>query len=276
MLRVHFTPEDIARIRLVAVPDPLWEIANSFTVLGQANRHVAFEEWRRRVRPRLAGIGRLLAGLLPMRGYFPDFLTPGACGDGAPENAVERVLTTPRARLRRDLVRFAASPLRRRPLPPEARALAEGSPDALRLLGADLHAYHRAALAPFWPRVRAQVDADGAVRARALRDGGIEGLLASFRPMMRWRHPVLEVDYPAVRDLRLDGRGLVLQPSFFCVRRPITLVEPEGTPVLVHPIQHPRLGRRPECRAPDQGAGRGGRPYPGRPPGGGGQCPDHR
>ncbi|MFI9462127.1 ArsR/SmtB family transcription factor [Streptomyces xiamenensis] len=240
MLRVHFTPEDIARVRLATVPDPLWEMANSFSLLGQAGRNLAFGEWRRRALPRLTGFGRLLPRLLPARGYFPDFLTPGTGGGSCsePASAIDRVLATPRRRLHRDLVRLAASPLRRRPLPHQARTLAEGDPEALRLLGAELHAYHRAALGPFWPRVRAQVDADRAMRTRALLEGGVEGLLGSFRPMMHWRPPVLEVDYPAVRELRLDGRGLVLQPSFFCVRRPITLVESEGTPVLVHPIQH--------------------------------------
>ena len=34
MLRVHFTADDIARVRVAAAPDPLWEITNSFQVLS--------------------------------------------------------------------------------------------------------------------------------------------------------------------------------------------------------------------------------------------------
>ncbi|GAA1915950.1 hypothetical protein GCM10009716_26550 [Streptomyces sodiiphilus] len=30
----------------------------------------------------------------------------------------------------------------------------------------------------------------------------------------------------------------LLQPSFFCVRRPVTLASPELMPVLVHPVEH--------------------------------------
>ncbi|MFF3706667.1 ArsR/SmtB family transcription factor [Streptomyces phaeochromogenes] len=240
MLRVHFTPDDIARVRVAAAPDPLWEIVNSFQALIREENALAFGEWRRIVRPRLNQADGLLAALLPPRGYFPDFLTPDLGGSLGLESAVDTVLGTPRAGLRGDLATLAASPARRRPLPAEARALAEGTLDALQRLGAALHGYHRRALAAFWPHIRAQVDADRAVRARAVLGGGTDGLLASLRPVLRWRPPILEADYPVDHELRLDGRGLLLQPSFFCSRRPVTLAVPlpDRTPVLVYPIQH--------------------------------------
>jgi DNA-binding transcriptional ArsR family regulator len=77
-------------------------------------------------------------------------------------------------------------------------------------------------------------------------DGGAEGLLASLRPNMRWADGVLEVlDYPDSRELRLDGRGLLLVPSFFCARTPVALLDPSLPPVLVYPVD--RLGGlRPE------------------------------
>ncbi|WP_246278608.1 winged helix-turn-helix domain-containing protein [Phytohabitans rumicis] len=54
---------------------------------------------------------------------------------------------------------------------------------------------------------------------------------------MRWNAGVLEVhDYPTERDLHLDGRGLLLVPSFFCARTPVALVDPALPPVLVYPI----------------------------------------
>ncbi|CAL9279687.1 ArsR/SmtB family transcription factor [Streptomyces sp. SudanB182_2057] len=243
MLRVHFTADDIARVRVAAAPDPLWEITNSFQALLTGDEEPVFGAWRRLVRPRLGPVGALLAGLLPQRGYSPDFLTPSPADPGAArdlDSAVDAVLGTPRDRLRADLTRLAASPQRRRSLPDGSHALAAGDPDALRRLGAALGGYHQRALAPYWPLIRAQVDADRADRARSALAGGTDGLLAGFGPVLRWQPPVLSADYPAEREIRLDGRGLVLQPSFFCIRRPIMLAvpAPDRTPVLVYPIPH--------------------------------------
>jgi DNA-binding transcriptional ArsR family regulator len=101
--------------------------------------------------------------------------------------------------------------------------------------------YQSVAVAPYWGRIQAAVEADRSRRARALLDGGAEGLLASLRPAMRWESGVLEVlDYPVDRELHLDGRGLLLLPSFFCTRIPVTLLDPELPPVLVYPVD--RLG----------------------------------
>ncbi|MDQ1023341.1 DNA-binding transcriptional ArsR family regulator [Streptomyces umbrinus] len=258
MLRVHFTADDIARVRVAAAPDPLWEIVNSFQALIREENALAFGEWRRIVRPRLGPADGLLAALLPPRGYFPDFLTPDLGGSLGLESAVDTVLGTPRADLRGDLARLVASPARPRPLPAEARALAEGTLEAVQRLGAALHGYHRRALAAFWPHIRAQVDADRAVRARAVLGGGTDGLLASLRPVLRWQPPVLEADYPVDHELRLDGRGLLLQPSFFCSRRPVTLAvpAPDRTPVLVYPIQHtPGWALMPGATGRDGGLG---------------------
>ncbi|MFC4496620.1 ArsR/SmtB family transcription factor [Streptomyces ovatisporus] len=238
MLRVHFTSEDIARVRVAAAPDPLWEITNSFQILITRGAPPVFAEWRHRVGPRLPAASRLLAELLPASGYSPDFLTPDLGGRFDLGSAVETVLGTARADLRKDVGRLGASRGRLRPLSADVRALADGDAATLRRLRAALCGYHRSALAPFWPQIRAQVDADRAIRTRAVLEGGIDGLLASFRPVLRWEPPVLEADYPVRRVLPLEGRGLLLQPSFFCSRRPVTLADPDMTPTLVYPIQH--------------------------------------
>lgn len=98
MLRVHFTTDDLARVRVAAAPDPLWEIATRFQVLISADAPLLFGEWRRFVRPRVGAVHGLLAALLPPRGYFPDFLTPDLRGSFDPAHAVDTVLGTPRAR----------------------------------------------------------------------------------------------------------------------------------------------------------------------------------
>ncbi|GIG60203.1 transcriptional regulator [Longispora fulva] len=90
--------------------------------------------------------------------------------------------------------------------------------------------FREIAVAPHWEQIRARVAADRAGRTRALSDGGTGLLLRTLHPAVRWAAPVLELPGPD-RDVRLDGSGLLLQPSVFCWRRP----ELHGDRILVYP-----------------------------------------
>ncbi|MET8711234.1 helix-turn-helix domain-containing protein [Streptomyces californicus] len=234
MLRIHFTPEDLTRVRVAPGPDVLWEITNSVQTLQRTDGERVFGAWRRRVRPRLPESRRLLTPLLPPHGYSPDFLTPASGDRSTLRSAVDTLLGTPRRRLRTELARLAGAAR----LPPWVSSLADGDTDTLARLGEALHAYQTEALVPHWRHVRADLEADRALRTRHLMDGGTEALLTSLGPDVRWRPPVLEVTYPVDQHLRLGGRGLLLQPSFFCWPAPTTLADGDLPPVLVHPIHH--------------------------------------
>ncbi|MBC2878852.1 helix-turn-helix transcriptional regulator [Streptomyces sp. TYQ1024] len=175
----------------------------------------------------------MLAPLVPPRGYFPDFLTP-AEGVLGLETGVEALRATPAERIHDELGRLPTV----RTLPAWIRSLAEGDARAFGKLITALHDYHEAAIAPYWAHIQARIEADRAVRGRALLDGGADALLSSLPPTMRWHAPVLECDYPVDRDLHLNGRGLLLVPSFFCRGNPVTLRNPDLTPVLVYPARH--------------------------------------
>ncbi|OKJ33333.1 ArsR family transcriptional regulator [Streptomyces sp. CB01580] len=116
----------------------------------------------------------------------------------------------------------------------------DGRVEPLGRLADALRAYHRAAIEPYWPHIRSSVEADRAVRGRALLDGGTEELLASLPPMIRWRPPVLEADYPFDREIHLNDRGLLLQPSYFCRVTPVVYRDQRLPPVLVYPVTHSR------------------------------------
>jgi DNA-binding transcriptional ArsR family regulator len=62
-------------------------------------------------------------------------------------------------------------------------------------------------------------------------------MLAGMRPALRWRDSAIEADYPHRHFCELDGRGLVMVPSFFCWGRPISLKNTTLPPVLVFPIE---------------------------------------
>lgn len=231
MLRIHFSAEDLGRIRLAPGPDPAWETLLSIHVLGSYDNDIGMLGWRTRMRGSLDPAARPLLRLAPPRGYSPDFLTPAA-GTTCVETGIEAILSTPRTQLRTDLATLGTE----QKLPSWAEALAQGDPGALRGLGSALRRYHRQALHPHWAQIQGAVDAERSARAKAFLAGGTDGLLGSLHPTVRWNAPVLEIDYPSRQDLFLQGRGLLLVPSYFCRDMPITLRDKSLTPVLVYPI----------------------------------------
>ncbi len=218
--------------------DPLWEMVFSRRRLRDAGKGSVFQPWTRWIRhevdvtPIRPGV-RILAALSPVGPYFPDFLTPAEGTQGL-RPAIDAIRATPRSRLRRELHRLSAN----QPLPSWARPLADGDQEVLADIGHALTAYHRIAIEPYTAAIDAAVDVDRAYRATAFLDGGVHGLLQSMRPLMQWRPPVLEVQYPVHRDLHLDGRGLRLVPSYFCHQLPVALADPALPPTLVYPIHH--------------------------------------
>ncbi|MFH9468386.1 ArsR/SmtB family transcription factor [Streptomyces clavifer] len=247
MLRIHVSGGDLSRVRMATRPDAMWETILSFHRLRDRRGSSVFGKWRTESRTRLNGEARLLSAVVPLRGYFPDFLTPSQ--EGAEpfglDVGMEALRDTPADRLHGDLALLAES----RPAVVRARGgggsptalldtLAEGRTEPLGRLIAALRGYHRAAVEPYWPHIQASVEADRALRGRALLDGGADELLATLPSMIRWRAPVLEADYPVDRELHLDGRGLLLQPSFFCRGTPVVYRDPHLPPVLVYPVTH--------------------------------------
>ncbi len=234
MLRIHFTPRDLARTTVSTRPAPSWEILLSLHMLQHSEGRLIFEDWRRTVRTKVSPDQlRLLLELTPPKGYSPDFLTPA---ESAPdfETGLEMTLSTPRQQLRSQLELLS----KYRPVSPWTRELAEGDSRSMHKLGRAIRSYHDAAIAPFWKSIGTHVSADHAHRGESLARHGVDRLLSTLHPRVRWVAPVLQVLDLQERDLYLDGRGIELQPSAFCWRVPTKLLDPELKPILVYPIQH--------------------------------------
>jgi DNA-binding transcriptional ArsR family regulator len=133
-------------------------------------------------------------------------------------------------------------------VPSWMRRLAEGDRATLERLAGAVRSQFETVVAPVWADVRAAVEADRSRRARLLLEEGCEGLLRSYQPMMRWVPPVLQVDVRHDRSLHLEGRGLLLVPSYLSWRTPDFLRDPSLPPVLVYPVE-PDLRVRSELRA---------------------------
>ncbi|MEV4344738.1 winged helix-turn-helix domain-containing protein [Actinoplanes sp. NPDC049596] len=234
MLRIVFTPEDVGRVRIAGEPDPFWETIFSVWRLRRPGPELVYGRWREHALQ--ASRRDDLELLLPLvRGaYYPDFLTPSEGARGLPAG-LEAVRSTPATRLReemRELVRTGG------PTPSWMARLADGDQDTLGRLAGALQSQYESAVAPFWDQARAQIEAERSRRARVLLDQGAEGLLDSFRPQMRWEPPVLVADVPFEQTIRLDGRGLLLVPSYLSWGTPDVLRDTSLPPVLVYPIEH--------------------------------------
>ncbi|OKK06152.1 hypothetical protein AMK26_08775 [Streptomyces sp. CB03234] len=235
MLHIRFSDLDLGRVRLADEPDVMWEIVLSLHQLLSPDPF--FAPWSRLARKKLthAGMGRdvhLLSALVPISSYFPDFLTPPGHVTSL-EGGVDQVLSTGKGQLRAEISRLAES----RPRSPVWFSdVTAGRLEALRRLGLALRGYHAHVLAPYAPVGAALVARDANRHARRFIAQGSEELLGSLGPQMQWRPPVLEVDYPVAQSLDLNGRGLLLIPSFFCHNHPIALADPELPPTLVFPV----------------------------------------
>jgi DNA-binding transcriptional ArsR family regulator len=235
MLRVIFTEADLAQVRVAATSDPLWEIANSLDRLQTRRGRWAYAPWYRAASETLTDpvlrkqVTSLLLPLFPHAAYFPDFLTPPTSLDGL-EAGIEAVLATPAERVTSELKTLALV----HQAPSWAPRLANG--DLRADLGMALRTYHQKVLEPHNDLIEKELDSDRATRRRALTRGGVDRLLRSFQPLMRWRPPVLEVRYPVNRTIHLEGRGLLLTPSYFCWQNAITLADSALSPVLIYPV----------------------------------------
>ncbi|HEY4024006.1 MAG TPA: helix-turn-helix domain-containing protein [Pseudonocardiaceae bacterium] len=229
-LRIHFSPNDIARTTVADEPDPLWEVLLSLHLLQNRDGAVVFDRWRQQARTSRQ-LPRLTA-LAPPRGYSPDFLTPAEAATGL-EAGVAALVHTPKTRLRTELNKLST----KRRLAGWGSDLADGHPKTLDELAVSLRGYYQDAISPHWPTVRAAVATDRASRLNAIHTGGNQRLLATLHPKARWLAPILEIHGRHVTgDLYLNGRGLRIVPSYFCWRAPTVLEDTTLPPVLVYPI----------------------------------------
>ncbi|MFI9150340.1 ArsR/SmtB family transcription factor [Streptomyces sp. NPDC053367] len=242
MLRIRFSPADLARVTVAATPDVLLETALSVRhlagpVSGPAARRGELVEWRRTVRPGLAARAGVLARLVPPAGYLPDFLYQPSARDAV--TAAELAARTPTTRLAAEL-----EPLHTEPRSAVTRRLAEGSAAARRVLVEDLTRYHRSSVAPLWPAVLNAAAADRALRSETLLRGGVEALLATLAPGWRWAPPELLVPFKSSHTVELCGRGLHLVPSYFAAGA-MLIYDPQAPTVLIRPLPAADTATRP-------------------------------
>jgi DNA-binding MarR family transcriptional regulator len=237
MLRLTLEAEDLAATRFAI--SPIDEISASLHRRAKGGINPATAPWEATIEATLAAATdldrELLEALTGPRGWTPDFLSP------YPERPEERladelavVRATDGERLARDFRdAYGGAPLPRvvRTGLRQPRAFAGRIADLL-------EAYWAVALAPWWPRMHAVVQADIQYRSRRLVQEGMGALFADLHRTVRWDGRVLHVAVgdPLQLDVDVAGRRLPLVPTVFS-RRPMVLIDPELPPVIAYPAR---------------------------------------
>ncbi|MEV1147492.1 ArsR family transcriptional regulator [Micromonospora sp. NPDC049799] len=237
MSTIRFEVRDAADIRFRV--SPLWETVRSRYALADPGRYVVHLPWIRRARaladdPAHVESLRMLAAIARPGAWLPDFLTPPPARPiGDIEEELATVAATPDEVVVADLLAVAV----RSPLPaPVAAGLVAPGRLLSDLVGA-VRLWHRLAVAPYWPRMQALLEADIAHRCRHLAEGGVRRLVDGLHPSLRWADDHIAADDPWDVDRELRGRGLPLMPSVFVDRRVLWNVRPDSVPMAVYPVR---------------------------------------
>jgi DNA-binding transcriptional ArsR family regulator len=231
VIRFRFGAEDLLRTRFAV--SPLFELFSSVEVLKDPGAHSMHLPWVRRARRAVAGLDlELLEALGPgEHGYAPDFTSPPPRSP-IPDVEAElaRVRETDAGRVATELGwRYADGAV-----PPVVRPLLDEPAAGLDALVGLMRAYWQAAIEPWWPAIRATLDADIRHRARRLTEAGPLAVFEDLHPEVEWHDDTLSVGRPYDADVDLGGRGLVLIPCAFQWPRAGAMFDPPWQPSLLY------------------------------------------
>ncbi|WP_042800328.1 winged helix-turn-helix domain-containing protein [Streptomyces sp. C] len=229
MLRVHFTAEDFARIRFAPRPAPLQELhAALTTAVIRRGGPPLFAPWRGRVLRSLPAAAGPLADLVPA-GRPPSFLD--VVGDTVADG-FERIRATNPSLVRVELERVHGAVS----APRWIRGLYAGDETAWHTLRRAQQAAFETVLAPVWSVVQDLHRQEFTRYALTVAEHGVAAALTGLAPGSLlhgglWKWPGAAPD----RDVCLDGRGLVLVPTFHHPQGPLLHDTPGRPAVLTYP-----------------------------------------
>ncbi|MGX1881478.1 ArsR/SmtB family transcription factor [Streptomyces sp. NPDC055287] len=232
-----FSASDLAQMRFAV--SPMWEVVTSFRLVNSGSAHPVHRPWLEQVRPRVAAAGLdrgWLAELIPPAGYVPDFLNPAPVGP-APAPAVElaAIVAVPAGRVRQDLDHLRHH---QGSLGPRLRTLYAEPQARLARVAEEIETYWELALAPYWARIRAVLDADVFYRARQVAERGVGHLFNDLHASVSWDDNALRlVRRRRTLSRQTAGAGLLLVPSVFAGPGPRTRVSLPDPPQLAYPAR---------------------------------------
>jgi DNA-binding transcriptional ArsR family regulator len=211
MLRYLLTEDDVGSVRFGI--SPLCELGLSLRAIREPARFPLQLGWLRRTEEARARLDlRTLSGLIDERMWTPDFLNPRPASPLTRlEDELADLLATPPEVFRGDLIAVHA----------QVPDVFEGSASAaLRRVVRALRQLWETCFEPYWPRMRAVLEADVVYRGRQIAQSGVAGMLNGLSSRVDYDHGVVSVRLadPVDRVQAIDGNGLTLVPTMFTRR----------------------------------------------------------
>ncbi|NUT36082.1 MAG: winged helix-turn-helix transcriptional regulator [Hamadaea sp.] len=233
---LRFSPDDLLRSRFAI--SPALETLFAVRLTTPQESPGEHRRWLAEIRPRLADLDlRPITLLQPRRGYSPDFLTRPPAGPRTSfDDDLARIAGTPLDQVRQEIARSLADTPGAAESP-AGRLLLDDAAEALILLTTLVRQAWHALVEPFWPQIRALLDADVAFQTRRLAEGGLDRVFAELHPQLRWHENVLIRDRGDDDHRDLHGEGVLLVPSAFKWDQVIVIVDPPWQPTVVYPAR---------------------------------------
>jgi DNA-binding transcriptional ArsR family regulator len=233
MIRYRFGRDDLLRTRFAL--SPLFEVVWSAHILRRPERAPLHLPWVAEARDCLAALDWSLLDWLANGygdfGYVPDFITPPPVSPIADlDGELARVRATPPEQVAREVGRRFAG----HPVPDAVRPLLDDPDAGLDRLVTVMRAYWERVIEPWWPAIRAVLEADVVHRARRLVAGGTIEVFAGLHRGVGWRDGAVEVEHRHDRDVDLRGRGLLLVPTVFAWPEVFAMVDEPWQPALIY------------------------------------------
>ncbi|MEU4423114.1 hypothetical protein AB0F81_21015 [Actinoplanes sp. NPDC024001] len=213
MIRIEIDEPTLARTRIAI--SPLAElICGLYLLRRNPEAPWPYTSWAARAREVLRTDPATAPVSLWFRleGSYPDFLNP------VPESPVptlaeqlDQIRATPADLIEEQFARHYPADR----VPDELVPYRHDRQAALNRLADGLAAFWDATVAPHWPAMRAALDEEVLLRARALAADGPDALLSHLHDRIRWERPVLTLVKPLSQSYEAIDKRLLLVPLIF-------------------------------------------------------------
>jgi DNA-binding transcriptional ArsR family regulator len=208
VIRIEIDEPTLSRTRIAI--SPLAEVFCSLSLLQRNPGEVPwpYAGWGRRARSLTEPVSLYLS--LPS--VSPDFLCPPPL-TAMPSIAeqLDQLRATPASTIEAEIAKHYPDGF----VLPGLRPFLDDRQAALDRLADGVQAYWDAAIAPYWPAMRAALDEEVLLRARALAADGPDALLAQLHERIRWERPVLTLKKPLEQAFTAVNQRLLLVPLIF-------------------------------------------------------------